>query len=494
MSRLSGWNAAWFIFTLWTAMGIASQAQTFTTLHTFENSDGSFPYGALVQGLDGNFYGTTWEGGREICYNGCGTVFKINPAGTFATVHEFVGTDGSWPQAGLILAANGNLYGVTMGYESPHTTVYAITPEGAFSTLYSNSYGLGGSGSSMPIFPLMQDTIDGNFYGTAPYDGPENTKKCGNPGCGTVFKITLGGTLTVLYNFCNLAKCADGIFPAAQLVQANNGVLYGTTTSGGGPAYAGVVFKIGTEGALNILHQFNLLTDGADPMGGLTLGTDGNFYGTTENGGDLACPALYTSPYYCGTIFKMTPAGALTTLHTFDGTDGGNPLTALIQATDGNFYGTTSGVGYKGACSGNNCGSIFQLTPDGTLTTLHSFDKTDGMNPAAALVQGTDGNIYGTTNGFVGQHLYGTVFQLSMGLAPFVKTVPAGAYTHTQVLILGTNLTGATSVTFSGKTAVFTVVSPTEIQATVPGNATTGTVEVVTPGGTLLSNVPFQVL
>lgn len=89
---------------------------------------------------------------------------------------------------------------------------------------------------------------------------------------------------------------------------------------------------------------------------------------------------------------------------------------------------------------------------------------------------------------------YGTVFQLSMGLAPFVKTVPAGAYTHTQVLILGTNLTGATSVTFNGKTAVFTVVSPTEIQATVPGNATTGTVRVVTPGGTLSSNVPFRVL
>jgi hypothetical protein len=166
----------------------------------------------------------------------------------------------------------------------------------------------------------------------------------------------------------------------------------------------------------------------------------------------------------------------------------------LLLATDGNFYGTTSGIGSKGTCTGTNCGTIFQMTPEGTVTTLHIFDQTDGVNPTAALMQGTDGNLYGTTNGFNGNHLYGTVFQLSMGLAPFVKTVPAGAYTHTQVLILGTNLTGATSVTFNGKTAVFTVVSPTEIQATVSGNATTGTVQVVTPGGTLSSNVPFQVL
>jgi uncharacterized repeat protein (TIGR03803 family) len=492
MSR--GWKTAWLIFALWAATGIASQAQTFTTLHTFENSDGSFPYGALVQGIDGNFYGTTWEGGREICYNGCGTVFKITTAGTFTTVHEFVGTDGSWPQSGLILAANGNFYGVTMGYESPHTTVYAITPEGAFSTLYSNSYGLGSSGISMPVDPpLMQDTSDGNFYGTAPYSGAI-MKKCGDRGCGTVFKLTPGGTLTVLYNFCNLKNCADGFTPAAQLVQASNGVLYGTTSDGGPDigvaAIAGTVFKIGTEGALTVLHQFNSITEGWNPMAGLTLGTDGNLYGTTENGGIEACSDLYA---YCGTIFKITPAGTLTTLHTFDGTDGGNPVTALIQATDGNFYGTTSGTGSRGTCSGNNCGSVFQLTPDGTLTTLHSFEKTDGMNPAAALVQGTDGNLYGTTNGYVGQRLYGTVFQLSMGLAPFVKMVPTAAYPGTTIFILGTDLTGATSVTFNSTAAAFTVVSATEITATVPKGSTTGTLQVVTPGGTLPSNVPFRV-
>ena len=465
---LSGWKTAGFIFTLWAAAGIASQAQTFATLHTFENSDGSFPYGALVQGLDGDLYGTTSAGARNICYGGCGTVFKITSSGALTTLHEFIGTDGINPR-GLVLAGDGNFYGTA------NENFYEITPEDTFISI-------GGIPSINP--PLMQDTIDGNFYGTTPFGGTHSS--------GTVFRITPSGVLTTLRSFCNFKNCADGGLPTAPLVQSN-GFLYGTTRYGGSPAgpnSEGTFFKIGTAGALNVLYDFESTDNYDSNVSGLIVGNDGNFYGTTEQGGTWLCPGGFG----CGTIFEFTPEGAFTTLHTFDITDGANPVTALIQATDGNFYGTTSGTGSRGTCSGNNCGCVFQLTPDGTLTTLHSFDKTDGMNPAAALVQGTDGNIYGTTNGFIGQHLYGTVFQLSMGLAPFVKTVPAGAYTHTQVLILGTNLTGATSVTFNGKTAVFTVVSPSEIQATVPGNATTGTVQVVTPGGTLLSNVPFQVL
>jgi uncharacterized repeat protein (TIGR03803 family) len=451
---------------------ISSTAQTFTTLHTFTLTDGAFPYGALVQGLDGDLYGTTSAGARNICYGGCGTVFKITSSGTLTTLHEFIGTDGISPR-GLVLAGDGNFYGTT------NENFYEITPEGTFISIVGIPPSTGNPPSINP--PLMQDTIDGNFYGTTPLGGTHTS--------GTVFRITPSGVLTTLRSFCNFKNCADGGLPTAPLVQSN-GFLYGTTRYGGSPGPNGTFFKIGTAGALNVLYDFEFTDNFGNAISGLIVGNDGNFYGTTEQGGIALCPGGFG----CGTIFKITPEGTFTTLHAFDITDGANPVTALIQATDGNFYGTTSGTGSRGTCSGNNCGSVFQLTPDGTLTTLHSFDKTDGMDPAAALVQGTDGNIYGTTNGFIGQHLYGTVFQLSMGLAPFVKTVPAGGYTHTQVLILGTNLTGATSVTFNGKTAVFTVVSPTEIQATVPGNATTGTVEVVTPGGTLLSNVPFQVL
>ncbi len=478
---------------------VSSSAQTFTNLATFVRTNGAYPYGILVQGLDGNLYGTTYAGGRNICSNGCGLVFRITPSGVLTTVHEFVGTDGANPESGLVLGTNGNFYGTTTGVDAPDcpdSSIYEITPEGTLTTLYSVcdlDHG------PRIIAPLMQDTVDGNFYGTT-FAGGTNLNKCGYIACGSVFKITPGGTLTTLHSFCNLKNCTDGALPTAGLVQASDRVLYGTTSGcsdeDGGSLYlgfcadagggAGTAFSIGTGGAENLLNEFGPTDNAYFPIGGIILGNDGNFYGTTKEGG---------YPADGGTIFEMTPQGTITILHSFSSAiDGSVPLGGLLLATDGNFYGTTSGIGYKGACRGNNCGSIFQITPEGTLTTLHIFDQTDGMNPTAALVQGTDGKIYGTTNGFVGNHLYGTVFQLSMGLAPFVKTVPAGAYTHTKVIILGTNLTGATSVTFNGKTAVFTVVSPTEIQATVPGNATTGTVQVVTPGGTLLSNVPFQVL
>jgi uncharacterized repeat protein (TIGR03803 family) len=158
-----------------------------------------------------------------------------------------------------------------------------------------------------------------------------------------------------------------------------------------------------------------------------------------------------------------------------------------VQATDGNFYGTTYDNGINGY------GTIFQLTPSGTLTTLLSFDKTVGVYPTGGLVQGTDGNFYGTTGGTDGLHLYGTVFKLSLGLPPFVKMVPTAAYPGTTIFILGTDLTGATAVSFNGKAALFTVVSPTEITAMVPKGSTTGAIEVNTPGGTLSSNIPFRV-
>jgi uncharacterized repeat protein (TIGR03803 family) len=195
----------------------------------------------------------------------------------------------------------------------------------------------------------------------------------------------------------------------------------------------------------------------------------------------------------------MTPAGDLTVLHTFclqtHCTDGSGSTSGVIQATDGNFYGTTVAGGANFAdCStyGDGCGTVFQITPTGTLTVLHSFDKADGEFPQAGLVQGTDGNLYGVTTGFPGIGA-GTVFKISMGLAPFVRTVPVAANPGKQIFILGNNLTGTTSVTFNGKAATFTVVSATEITATVPAGSSTGTVVVTTPGGTLSSNVPFRV-
>jgi uncharacterized repeat protein (TIGR03803 family) len=429
-------------------------------LATFDITNGAYPYGTLVQGLDGNFYGTTAEGnGRNQCTGGCGEVFKITPEGTLSSVHNFDSTDGAYPYGGLVLAANGNFYGTTAG------NVFELTNDGTFTVLAN----LGSGGSS---HALVQDTIDGNFYGTES-EAP-----------GQVFQLTPGGTVTILYTFCRIKDnsksgpyCADGSSPMASLLQGSDGFLYGTTLNGGDPGSddCGTVFKIGTKGSLDVLHKF-VGPEGCQPMAGLIQGTDGNFYGTTSS----------------GSVFKMLPSGAATALYSFTESSGPHyPVAPLVQATDGNFYGTAK-YGSSSACP-SGCGAVFQLTPAGAFTIIHSFDKTDGGYPQAGLVQGTDGNLYGETTGFSGQHLYGTVFQLSMGLAPFVKTVPDAAYPGTTIFILGTDLTGATSVTFNGKAATFTVVSATEITAKVPTGSTTGTLQVVTPGGTLLSNIPFRV-
>jgi uncharacterized repeat protein (TIGR03803 family) len=221
--------------------------------------------------------------------------------------------------------------------------------------------------------------------------------------------------------------------------------------------------------------------DGGSPRAGLVQATDGNLYGTTVGGN------VYNGD---GTVFKITASGKLTTLHSFDGTDGASPYAGLVQATDGNLYGTTD-FGGANCVSDGGCGTVFKITPKGKLTTLHSFDGTDGADPYAGLVQYTDGNLYGTT-ATGGSYGRGTVFSLSVGLGPFVETQPTSGKVGTAVKILGTDLTGASRVTFNGTAARFKVISKSEIETNVPSGATTGTVEVKTKN-TLKSNVVFRV-
>jgi len=192
-----------------------------------------------------------------------------------------------------------------------------------------------------------------------------------------------------------------------------------------------------------------------------------------------------------GTVFSMTSGGTLTTIHSFDATDGAEPYATLVQATNGIFYGTTAEGGTANCSLGQPCGTVFSITAGGTLTTLHSFDGADGNGPQAAVVQHTNGTFYGVTyNG--GASNYGTIFSLAVGLHPFVKTLPTSGTVGAHVKILGTNLTGATKVTFNGTAATFHVVSSSEITTTVPAGATTGKVKVVTPRRTLTSNVKFR--
>jgi uncharacterized repeat protein (TIGR03803 family) len=482
VNKLRLWRTICLVCVFCAVAAIGSSAQTFKTLVSFNGTDGQNPaLGSLVQGLDGNFYGTTFFGGANGDY--VGTVFKITPSGKLTTLYSFCAqsncTDGENPEAGLVLATDGNFYG-TATFGGPNCepggcgTVFKITPAGKLTTLHSFGYD-----GAYPYAGLVQAT-DENFYGTA--------EEGGASGWGIVFKITPAGKLTTLASFC-LPGCADGSSPHAGLVQATDGNFYGTTYYGGTNCTSnfnlgcGTVFKVTPAGKLTTLHSFCADTgcaDGFHPQAGLVQATDGNLYGTTQLGG--GCDIAYD----CGTVFKITPAGKLTTLHRFSYSDGYQPTGGLVQATDGNLYGTTGGGG------ANSGGTVFKITPTGALNTLHSFDGTDGHAPVAGLVQATDGNFYGTTDGG-GVNGDGTVFRLSVGLGPFVSFVHGTAKVGKIVDILGQGLSGTTSVSFNGTSAVFKVKGDTFVKATVPAGATTGAVTVKTPGGTLTSNLPFRV-
>jgi len=521
--RLAGTGTALALAAVVVLALITSQsagAQTFTTLYSFcaqsGCSDGDSPWAPLMQATDGNLYGTTAAGGEVNTYlpcydNGCGTLFNITTSGTLTTLVEFNSFDGfvGFGPDALVQGTDGNFYGTT-GSGGGNSfcngvgcgTVFKFSPNGALTTLYifcSQSNCADGASPSA----LVQGT-DGNFYGTTDIGGAYSTCQsfCGG---GTVFKITPSGTLTTLYSFCAQSGCPDGAGPAGALIQATDGNLYGTTVQGGANSSGcsgcgGTIFKITPSGTLTSLFSFPcsntptqlICPDGVGPQGGVVQGTDGNFYGTTLDGGaNYSCDGGSGA---CGTVFKITPTGALTTLYSFcaqsDCADGSNPYAGLVQATDGNFYGTTAYGGAYSTCAGCGFGTVFEITPSGALTTLQSFGGPNGVTPQAGVVQDTDGNLYGTT-ARGGAYGGGTIFSLDVSLGPFVKTLPTAGPALGAVMILGTDLTGATSVGFNGTAATFTVVSASLITTTVPLGATTGPVTVITPSSTLTSNVPF---
>jgi uncharacterized protein (TIGR03437 family) len=278
-----------------------------------------------------------------------------------------------------------------------------MTPSGILTVLH---YFTGGDGA--PPFAALTLGADGNFYGTAAEGGTADCPGGTNPhGCGTIFKITPSGTLTTLHTF----NSTDGQQPVAPLTLGTDGNFYGTTEYGG-PLNCGTVFQIAPAGTLTVLHYFNC-SDGAAPEAGLTLGTDGNLYGSTATG-------LSGEPSANGTIFKITPAGVFTTIRSFDVADGQQPVAALTLGADGNFYGTTrNGGGYNCPTEAylQGCGTVFRITPTDALTTLYSFAGTDGQQPVAPLTLGTDGNFYGTTQGG-GANGSGTFFSLNVANSP----------------------------------------------------------------------------
>jgi len=500
MRKLSAWRKSCFVVVLCTANGIGAQAQTITMLHSFYGPDGALPYAGMIQGVDGNLYGTTLNGGAK----NVGTIFKISPSHTFTTLYSFCSlsacSDGSHPVAALVLGRNGNFYGTTwMGGAHGSGTVFKITPAGVLTTLYSFCSLDACADGNSPEAPLIQAT-NGNFYGTTFGGGASG----GDSNNGTVFEITPTGSLTTLHRFCLQSGCPDGQYTYAGLLQATDGNLYGSTYLGGTSNH-GTVYKITPAGVLTTLHSFCSeagCADGTQPQAGLVQGTNGNFYGTASQGGISGgtCGSGFFGG--CGTVFDLSPTGTLTTLYQFcsqsECTDGVHPVSGLVQGTDGNFYGTTPNAGAHGA------GTVFTITPSGSFTNLFSFSCIhtgggcpDGGTPYAGLMQATNGTFYGTTSVGGARPLAtraGTVFSLSVGLGQFVEATPGSGQVGSGIKILGTKLMGTTGVSFNGTPAVFKVVSTSLIAATVPTGATTGFITVATPGGTLTSNVAFRVV
>jgi len=362
---------------------------TLIVLHSFagDATDGGGPSGSLIQGADGNFYGLTQQGGT----NNAGTVFKIDSSGAESVLHSFSFStaEGNTPNGSLIQGSDGNFYGMTQqGGLQYSGTVFKITPNGTKTTLYSflNSDTDGGR----PTGNLIQGA-NGVFYGMTEQGGPNNV--------GTVFQITPDGEEIPLHLF--IGGPTDGSGPTGSLIQDTDGNFYGMTYQGGANN-VGTVFKINPSGVETVLHSFEKSTaDGSYPVGSLIQGKEGNFYGMTVYGGGFGN----------GVVFKITPDGVKTVLHSFTGSttapvDGSTPHGSLIHGTDGNFYGTTQQGG------ANNAGTIFMMTPGGAVTVLHSFNNADGSAPDGSLVQGTDGYFYGMTyaGGASGN---GTVFKIN---------------------------------------------------------------------------------
>src|SRR5882762_6437309 len=396
-------RAVSFVIGLLAVSGVAHAQMRLDVLAAFGPAGLQNPQAPLIQGTDGNFYGTTVNGGAF----SVGTVFQLTPAGTLTVLHEFAGgTDGAAPAAGLIQAADGNFYGTTsQGGASNAGTVFQLTPAGTLAVLYTFTGGT--TDGATPNAGLIQAT-DGNFYGTTANGGAFST--------GTVFQLTPAGTLTVLHEF---AGGTDGAAPVAGLIQAADGNFYGTTSQGGA-SNAGTVFQLTPAGTLTVLYAFTGgSTDGAAPYAGLIQASDRNFYGTTVNGGASSV----------GTVFQLTPAGAVSVLHSFTGgTDGAAPFAGLIQATDGNFYGTTA---YGGASS---AGTVFQLTPAGAVSVPYAFTGgTDGAAPVAGVIQAADGNFYGVTQsgGALGG---GTAFRLRSAIPTTITWNPPASIEYGTAL------------------------------------------------------------
>jgi uncharacterized repeat protein (TIGR03803 family) len=466
-------RAGKFILPAVLLFAVAAQGQVGVGwLADFTRSIGGGPGSPLIQGLDGNFYGTAGDAG----VGDHGAVFIATRDGTLSDLFSFCKDPacptGASPYLSLLQVSNGDFFGFTLG-AGGDGTLFKLSPTGSAINNLFTFCATSCTDGQMPRANLIQ-ARNGDLYGTTNAGGTSDN-------AGTIFKITTGGTLTTVYSFCQLTNCADGTSPFGygSLIQATNGFFYGTTRTGGNGF--GTIYQLSPSGTLKTIYKFCKAAgcvDGSNPDG-LVEGLDGNFYGVTTGGG----------AHNGGTVFKVTSGGHLTVLYSFCSQTGcadGNGPAGLLLASDGNFYGTTVNLGSDGSAPN----TFFRVTPSGAFAVFWSVGPP---NFVMSAMQSTDGNFY-VTSSTRGADGLGQFYLVTTYLPPFVRALRPYGQIGETAYILGTGLTGSTSVTFNGTPATtFNVVSDSEVTAVVPAGATTGTLQVATPGGTLSTVVEFQV-
>jgi uncharacterized repeat protein (TIGR03803 family) len=430
------------------ASAVSSFAQTFSDVIQFGKPESNPYFVTPIQGRDGRIYGTT----SEDDINDAGTVFVYDTNnGSRFILYRFEKTTGSNPVGGLVLGIDGNFYGTTqVGGTAGDGVLFKLAPNGAYTVLHNFA---GGTDGIYPAGPPVQAS-DGNFYGVTGLITAEGD------GASTAYQYVPSTGV-----FTSFGYIPDTVAP---LIQGSDGNLYGTFNNG-----CGGIFELSTSGTQLFSYSFPCGADGQYPIGPITQAYDGNFYGATQDGG--------VSNY--GTIFKMDQTKTVSILYDMTA-DTSTPDGGLVQASDGNLYAST----WRGA--------LFEITTGGSFTLLYSMNAHQGGAIGTALLQHTNGQFYGTAYvGGPGNEAYGTMFSLNTGLAPFISLVKNQGRVGSVVQILGQGFTGSTAVTFNGVAATsFKIVSSTYMTAVVPAGSSTGPVVVTTPAGMLTSNRSFQIM